>query len=191
MRTVRWMAATVVSVGCLAGMALGQTAAPDREADHQALRQLRGNFMTAISRQDMPTVMTFLAKEFVITSIDQAVVTNREELAAYYDRMFKGKEAPIAKMEVSAEADVLTRFLGENAGYCYGSALATYTLRDGRVLRIKERWTAVLLKEDGEWKVAAAHRGVNFLDNPILSAARMSFWGKLMVFLHLRKPPTD
>jgi len=191
MRTVRWMAATVLSVGCLAGTALGQTAAPDREADHEALRQLRGDFMAAISRQDMPTVMTFLAKEFVITSVDQAVVTNREELAAYYDRMFKAKEAPIAKMEVSAEADVLTRFLGENAGYCYGSALATYTLTDGRVLRIKERWTAVLLKEDGEWKVAAAQRGVNFLDNPILRAARMSFWGKLMVFLHLRKPPTD
>jgi hypothetical protein len=64
-------------------------------------------------------------------------------------------------------------------------------LKDGRVFRIKQRWTALVVEEDGAWKVAAAHMGVNFMDNPYLRVKCMSFWGKLAVFLHLRKPPTD
>ncbi len=170
MRAWQVIGAAIVLCGWTAGATPEPVGAADREADHNALRALRAQFFAAVNRQDVQALTALLAQEFVITSADQVVVTNRDDFAAYYDRMFKAKDAPIAKMEVTGQADILTRFAGEDAGYCYGSAVAIYTLRDGRVVRLDERWTVVVRKEDGAWKLAAAHLGVNFLDNPVLAA---------------------
>ena len=184
--------AVAVMLGCgMSALALAQEAGVNREADHQALRQLREDVMKAVSSQDMTVLGTFFAKEFVLTAVDQTVLTNREGMLAYYMRMFKDPNAPIVKMDVTGDADILTRFTDANTGYCYGSSAATYTLKDGRVIKIKERWTGVVVKEEGAWKIAAVHIGVNFLDNPVLRARSMSFWRKMGIVLHLAKPPSD
>ena len=175
----------------IGALAVAQDAGTSREADHQALRQLRAKVIAAVNSQDVNTLTSVFAKEFVLTTVDQTVLTNKEGFAAYYERMFKDAKAPIVKMQTTVEADVLTRFTGPDAGYCYGSALATYTLKDGRVFNIKERWTALVVKEGAEWKLAAAHTGVDFLDNPVLRVASMSLWRKMAIWMHLAKPPTD
>jgi len=191
MNRSRWIAvATMVSCG-MSALALAQDAGVNRDADHQALRQLRVDVMKAVSSQDMTALGKFFAREFVLTAVDQTVVTNREGMAAYYTLMFKKEDAPIAKMEVTGEADVLTRFTDANTGYCYGSALATYTLKDKSVVKLRERWTGVVVKEDGAWKIAAVHIGVNFLDNPVIRYRSMSGWKKLAVWLHLSEAPLD
>jgi len=183
---------TVLAVSyCMGAVALAQDAGANREADHQALRQLRANVMKAVSSQDLTALGTFFAKEFVLTAVDQTVVTTREGMAAYYARMFKDKDAPIVKMDVTGEADILTRFTDANTGYCYGSALATYTLKDKSVVKLRERWTGVVAREDGAWKIAAVHIGVNFLDNPVIRYRSMSVWKKMGIWLHLSKPPSD
>jgi hypothetical protein len=39
------------------------------------------------------------------------------------------------------------------------------------------RWSATVVKENGEWKVAIAHVGTDFLNNPVLDRVT-SFWKK-------------
>jgi hypothetical protein len=34
------------------------------------------------------------------------------------------------------------------------------------------RWSATVVKENGEWKVALAHAGTDFLNNPVLDGAK-------------------
>lgn len=183
---------TVLAVSCWLGVqALAQDASAERMADHQALRQLRANVVTALTNQDIKTLVTYFTKEFVFTTADQSVITNRAGLTAYYARMFTDANAPIAKIQPMIEADILTRFMDANTGYCYGSSLTTYNLKDGRMIRIKERWTAMVVREDGAWKLGVAHVGVNFLDNPVMRTKTMSIWQKIGVGLGLSKLPSD
>jgi hypothetical protein len=59
------------------------------------------------------------------------------------------------------------------------------------VVKLRERWTGVVAREDGAWKIAAVHIGVNFLDNPVIRYRSMSVWKKMGIWLHLSKPPSD
>ena len=42
-------------------------------------------------------------------------------------------------------------------------------MKSGQVIEMNSRWSATVVKEDGQWKVAIAHVGTNFLDNPVLN----------------------
>jgi uncharacterized protein (TIGR02246 family) len=140
----------------------------ERAADHAALRALRDEMARAVQARDTEKLASFLARQFVVTSVDQTVITSVSEIKPYLDRMFEGPDALLTGMEVHPEADVLTRFVSDTAGYCYGRSTDTYHLKSGGVATMTSRWTALLVKEDGAWKVAAVHFGANFLDNPVL-----------------------
>jgi ketosteroid isomerase-like protein len=179
---IGFVAATTLTAACLAQ-------ASDRESDHESLRQVMKKATAAINAQDVSALAACLAKEFVFVPVDQTVITNQQGIVAYFDRMLKGKDAPLASLMVKPEADVLTRFVDANAGYCYGKSVDAYTLKDKRIFTLNVRWTALVVKEDGQWKAAAIHTGVDLLDNPVLTARSMSFWRKLGVLLHLVTPP--
>jgi hypothetical protein len=186
----------IIAVGLTAGLLIlsqvhSSEASGDREADHQALRELLVRATSAINTRDMDTLVTCLAEPFVFTLADQTVITNRAGLRAYYDRILDDPKTIVTKLATAPEADILTRFVAENTGYCYGRGVDTYTLKNGHVVRIGNRWTGVVLKEDGAWKVCAVHVGVNFMDNPVLDYKAMPFWRKLAVYLRLASPPGE
>jgi hypothetical protein len=91
----------------------------------------------------------------------------------FYDRMFRSSNALVTSMKTEPEADILTRFVDANTGVCYGSSKDTYTMKSGKVVEMNVRWSATVVKENGEWKVAIAHVGTNFLDNPVLDGAKL------------------
>ena len=165
----------------LVGLATQSKAVEDtRDADHTALRALRTKAVTAINNQDSHTLVSCCTKDFAFTAIDQTLVTNETQFTALFNRMFRSKDAPIASLKTEPEAATLTRFIDANTGVCYGTTKDTYTMKDGRVVVMNARWTATVVKEDGEWKVAALHVGTDFLNNPILTLA-ISFGKKLAI----------
>jgi ketosteroid isomerase-like protein len=141
----------------------------DREADHAALRTLRDQAVDAINRQDFARLRECLNAPFVFTTIDQTVLTSPEEITAYYDRIFRQGKYPIAKMTIDVEADIPTRFLGPDIGYCHGSAKNRYELLNGMKVTIDSRWSALVSRHEGTWKVDMIHASVNFLDNPVIA----------------------
>lgn len=161
-----WVVVLFISLASV----LAQTAPqPEREADHVALRSLRDKVALAVSNQDIQGLTSSFAKDFVFTTVDQTPITSQEQLKAFYDRMFHSPKALVTAVKTEPKADILTRFIDANTGVCYGSSQETYTMKDGSIVSMNLRWTATVVKENGEWKVAAAHVGTNFLDNPVLS----------------------
>jgi ketosteroid isomerase-like protein len=156
-----------------AGTVTAAKAAEDnREADHAALRALRDKAAAAIDKQDMKALASCFAKESAFIAVNQTVVTNETQMQEFFDRMFKSSEALVTSLKTEPKADILTRFLDANTGYCYGTSTDTYTLKSGKVVQMNVRWSATVVKENGEWKVAIAHVGTDFLDNPVLDAAK-------------------
>jgi ketosteroid isomerase-like protein len=144
----------------------------NREADHVALRALRDKVATAISKQDIKGLAFCFAKDFAFTAVNQTVLTNEAQMQEFFDRMFRSSDALVTSLKTEPKADILTRFLDANTGVCYGSSIDTYTMKSGQVVEMNVRWSATVVKENGEWKVALAHAGTDFLNNPVLDGAK-------------------
>lgn len=177
----------VVATLCLIQSSIA--ADTDRSADHDTLRALRDKAEKAINIADMQELRACLAKDFTFITSDQTVLTNLTGITEYWDSMFKNKQSPVAAMKTTFTADILTQFYGPDIGYCRGTSRDVYTLRKGPKIAMTNTWSVTLIKEDNAWKISNAHIGVNFLDNPVLAAREMSWFGKLCMALHLRKLP--
>jgi hypothetical protein len=89
--------------------------------------------------------------------------------------MFHAKGAVLTSMKTEPTADILTQFLDDNTGVCYGSTVDTYILRSGQTVLMTNRWSATVVREDGQWKAALVHVGTDFMDNPLLTKVS-AFW---------------
>jgi ketosteroid isomerase-like protein len=138
-----------------------------RDADHAALRALRDKVATAIGQQDLKALASCFTKEFAFTTVNQTVVTNEAQLQEFFDRMFRSKDAIVTSMKTEPKADILTHFIDANTGICYGTTKDTYTMKSGEVVEMNVRWSATVVKEQGAWKIALAHAGTDFLENPV------------------------
>ena len=188
---MRTVARLVVMAALLAGGAWGQEKDAAREADHQALRALMAKAVNALNKRDVATLTSCLTEPYAFITSDQTLLTNRAELDAYYARIFTGPNALVKDMQTTATPDVPTLFTSSDTGYCYGTAVDTYTLTDGRRVAFQSRWTAVVVRKDGRWLAAAVHTGVNFTDNPLLQMRTMSWWRKLGLGLGVGKLPGE
>ena len=169
----------------------GLAADPDHEADHQALRAMRDNVEKAVNAGNMQDLSKYMAKEFTFITSDQTVINDAAGLAKYWDSMFKSGTSPVIAMTSKLNADILTQFIGRDIGYCYGTTNDIYTLRNKRKVALTSRWSVLLVKEQDEWKARAVHVGVNFLNNPMLEAKELSWLGRVLVALHLRRLPGE
>jgi len=147
-------------------------AADVHEADHVALRALRDKAATAINTQDIKALASCFAKDFVFAAVNQTVLTNEAQMQDFFDRMFKSSDALVTSLKSEPTADILTRFVDANTGVCYGSSKDTYTMKSGEVVEMNVRWSATVVKENGERKDALAHVGADFLNNPVLDGAK-------------------
>jgi len=136
--------------------------------------------VSAIDNQDIKALSSCFAKEFAFTTVTQTLITNEQQLNDFYDRMFHSKDAIVTAVKTEPTADILTRFTDANTGVCYGTSKETYTMKSGGVVPMDVRWTAIVVKENGEWKVAAAHVGTDFLDNPVLTKVA-AYWKKFTI----------
>lgn len=188
------MKKSIVLSGMVALLCLGQlgvAADSDRATDHNALRALRDQVELSINTGNMEQLRSCLAKDFTFITSDQTVLTNWTAVAAYWDGLFKNADSPIKAMKTTFTADILTQFQGPDSGYCHGTSRDVYTLNNDRRITLTNIWSALLVKEPDGWKIRAAHVAVNFLDNPVLAARQMSWFGKLCVALHIRKWPGE
>jgi uncharacterized protein (TIGR02246 family) len=172
----------VVPMLLAAGSLAAQETGASREADHTALRALMADVTQAVNNQDVDKMASCFTKDFVFTTVDQSILTNTASIKEYYDRMLRQKDSPVTNYEVVPKAAVLTVFLDANTGYCYGTSDDIYTLRrNGRKVPMTCRWTATVVKENGIWKMATAHAGVDVLNNPVLDSITLSMWRNILM----------
>ncbi len=148
------------------------------EADHEIHQELRGILMTvqsSVNSANFDAMLPVLSKDIEATTITQEVMRGHQEVSAYFKKWF-GPGGFLKKLDMHFTADALTELSADRtSGVVLGSAIESYTLADGRKYDMKSRWTATVVKEaDGKWRLRTIHFGTNFLDNPILDAAKQA-----------------
>lgn len=144
------------------------------QADHEALRKLKADAVEAVNNRDYVSMQKFLHQPFMTTLITQDSFTDSVKLKEYFEGLFSRQFLRMKKVSISAEADDLSQIYEGTFAVTKGATKEHYELADGRSFDIDGRWTAVSLKENGDWKLLAVHTGTNFLDNPVLSAIEKS-----------------
>jgi hypothetical protein len=149
-------------------MALAQGATP--AADHEALRKLKSDVLSAINTRNLSGMDALLHKPFLATTITQDAFNDANKLKAWFEGLFTRPLLRLTRVHVDAEADDLAQIYTGTFAVAGGSTKERYELADGRGFDIQGRWTATAIKENGQWTVLAIHDATNFLDNPVINA---------------------
>lgn len=155
--------------------ALVKVASPG-EKDHAIHEQLRGlltGVQDAINAKRWDDLAPFFSEKMRVTTINQEVLSSRDEIAPYFKKWF-GEGGFLKDLTFTLNADALTELdKTKSYGIVRGSGVENYVLSDGRRFDMNTRWTATVVKDhDKKWRILALHIGTNFLDNPILAAAK-------------------
>jgi ketosteroid isomerase-like protein len=161
-----------LSVALLLALPAYAAEEPDHEI-HQELRAILSTVQTAINDAKFAEMLPVVSQDIRATTINQEVIGSRDEVTGYFNRWF-GPGGYLKKLHMTLHPDALTELSADKSwGLVRGSGVESYTLADGRTFDMVTRWTAVMQKDpDGKWRLRSIHIGTNFLDNPILAAAK-------------------
>jgi ketosteroid isomerase-like protein len=139
-------------------------------ADHDALRKLKADIVEAVNKRDYPAAERLLHKPFAATLVTQDHFTDFAKLKDYYESLYTRPSLRMKTVRLGADADDLSQIFEGTFAVNRGTTKEFYELADGRSFEMAGRWTAISIKDKGTWKVMAVHTGVNFMDNPVISA---------------------
>ena len=154
----------------LLGAAVAPAQDADQVADHQALRQLKTDVVTAINARNFGAIDQLMHKPFLSTVITQDSFNEAGTLITWFESLFKRNFLRLTKVQMDADADELAQIYTGTFAVARGSTKERYELADGRGFDMQGRWTATAIKQSGQWRVLAVHTGTNFLDNPVMNA---------------------
>jgi hypothetical protein len=139
-------------------------------ADHEALRKLKADVVTAINTRNLASMDALLHKPFLATAITQESFNEAGKLRAWFEGLFNRPLLRLSGLHMEAEADEPAGIYNGTIAIARGSTKERYELADGRGFDIQGRWTATAIKENGRWSILAIHDGTNFLENPVINA---------------------
>jgi ketosteroid isomerase-like protein len=145
------------------------------EADHEQLRQLLITVQEAVNEDQLDTLEAYLHEDYVITVMNQEVVTKEWTLTQLFNEWFKKPDAIIKSLKIAPVASIETNIYDGRFGVCYGTSIDSYELADGRSFEFNSKWTATMLKEGDQWKLLALHVGVDPIENTLIDGYRSAF----------------
>ena len=149
--------------------------APEDPA-HNELRALKAELIEAVTKGDIERVLPRLDPDVVITWQNGEVCRGREAVKAFFAKMQAGSGKTWRGYKVPPTPDALTTlYANGTVGVCYGHNVGQYHLL-GKEIDLPNRWTATLVKRDGQWMLASYHISMNVLDNPLLNSFRNGVW---------------
>ena len=173
-----WLAVAALTFASAASAAVQAVAGPEPDhAIHEELRGVLAGVQAAINEKRYDDLAPFVSEKLRVTTINQETLSTRDEIAPYFKKWF-GPGGFLKSLTFTLSADALTELdASKKFGIVRGSGVENYVLSDGRPFEMKTRWTATVVKDaDKKWRILALHIGTNFLDNPILDAAKAALF---------------
>lgn len=160
-------------VGVLILLPVNSWAEKSHEADHTVLKALLTTSKEAFNTKNFDLLKPLITKErFTVVTIDGKKFESLDAFRTYWDDVLKENKTGLSRIEVNPKADGPTEFLSDTVSICHGISNDRYIFTNGDVKVMPERWTAVMVKEAGSWKLSRIIFSANILDNPVLSGTK-------------------
>ncbi len=144
--------------------------AQENQKDHDELSRMLKIGTEALNTNNIDAFKLILNEPFFITTSNQKTFTNLDEFKSYYKDLFSGDNAPLNSLSLDPKAEIKTTFITENVGICHGTSNDTFVFKDGKAKKMLTKWTATVVKSNGNWKLANLHLAVDAFNNPMLEA---------------------
>jgi len=143
--------------------------APAQADEPQAVGVLREGLIDSFNKQDIDSLLNYLAPDVVVTWQNGEVCHGPAEVKAYYQKMMKGDQPIVAK--VTADPKVDGRQIYGDWAVSFGHMNDRFLLTDGSDLPMDSRFTATISHQGDRWLITAFHLSTNTFDNPVLGYA--------------------
>lgn len=144
--------------------------AADVEKTHNELRAMRDKIIAAINANDVAAMLDLVSDDILYTPQNAETCRGKAEVKKYYDKMMTGPSRVVESIQVKVEVDKLSTLLGAgDTALATGDSRESFRLTNGMNFELKSRWTAVVAREGGAWRIKAFHVSANIFDNAVLS----------------------
>jgi ketosteroid isomerase-like protein len=153
------------------GVAAASVAAEQPDKDDpvfQDLLAVRKGLIEAYNAHDLDALLSYCHEDIIVTWQNAEVSRGREGIRTYYQRMMTGEKRVVDDLQADPTVDDRAILFGENTAVSRGLMNDRYKLRDGSDFALNSRWSATLVKTDGQWLIASFHASTNAFDNDIL-----------------------
>ena len=155
------------------------------EKDHDSLRKLKNTAIDLINAKQFEKLSPLIHSNVVITAENHTVVRGEEKLQEFYKNMLLNQNAPLVEFKIRKfDVDELSILYQDSTAIAFGNTESYLKLKDGNENVLQTRWTATLIKEQSQWKLAAFHNSVDFTNNPLMDATvKWSIFGMIGTFI--------
>lgn len=154
-----------------------ETETPDgAEQTLEALRELRDRLFAAYENRDVDALLEDCTEDIVITWQNGERNEGHQEFRDFYARMMSGDSAIVKDISSKLEVEGKSILYGEDTAVARGSVEDKFSLSSGQDFTLNSRWTATVVQEGDQWKVASFHISASIFENPILGAAKNNLY---------------
>lgn len=146
-----------------------KTAEPE-DPVHGQLRALKKDLVEAFNKNDLDTLLKQVHPNVVVTWQDAEISRGHDGIRTYYKKMMEGPNKIVNKVTAEAEVDELAILHGDKNALAFGTLNQDFKLTNGLDFKLKNRWTADLVKDGDQWKIAGLHVSANLFDNAVMRA---------------------
>lgn len=149
-------------------MAATPTFADDaREADRQQLLAILSDITHGINDAKIELMTRHIDETAVVTWLNAETSKGPEGVRSYFERMVgNGPDSVLSKYVTTPKLDQQARFYGDVA-VANGTTEDQFTPHRRAAFTFSSRWTATLLKKDGEWKIVSLNLSTNAFNNAL------------------------
>ncbi|MEO8021727.1 MAG: nuclear transport factor 2 family protein [Polaromonas sp.] len=156
-------------LGSTGASAVPEDQAPDVARIHALLREIE----EATNTRDIQRLLRHATDGVVMLSKNGETLVGKAAVDAYVNRMLGAAGPALTGMHTRVIQDGAPIIHGAVA-MAHGTSDDAYEFQGGMRLAIVTPWSATLVRQDGEWRIASLHFSFNLFDNPLLNAARFS-----------------
>lgn len=137
----------------------------ETQAAHDSLRAFHKKIIDAFNASDIKTLMECVDDRIVFVAVNNDLIQGRDAARAYFDKMLGGTTPILKSISTTMTPDGLSVLHGNALAIAHGTATTTYSLTTGQSFTANTRWTATVVRPQGEWKV------ISFQDSSGILAA--------------------
>jgi uncharacterized protein (TIGR02246 family) len=149
------------------------TAPTDAASAAAELTALQDSVQAALNARDFAKLLPLLTPDVVVTFQNSAVARGRDGVKTLLEQHTKGPGGMVQNFQIQAKADGATAY-GDSTKVITGSAVENFLMANGSKLDLDGRWTAMAVRQEGQWRLAALHTSADIFTNPVVESTKKS-----------------
>lgn len=153
---------------------------PPADAEvHDQLRALRDQAVTAFKERDIDALLECLTDDVTVVVQNGELYQGHEGVREFHQEMSEGDDRKVQSQTTDFKTDELSLLYGEDTATAHGTIEDHFVLSRGMEFDLFSRWTATLVKEGDQWKVAVFHVSTDMFDNGVMD--QLMWWNAIKV----------